>query len=66
MLHYTLLLHVVDHASLIGTYNEISELSVGKRETGEDDDCPGERYEHMTYCDWLMNEVCWLLGKEGL
>ena len=32
MFHYTLLLHVIDHATLIGTYNEISELPVGKRE----------------------------------
>jgi hypothetical protein len=33
VLHDTLLLHVVDHAPLIGTNNEISELAVEKRET---------------------------------
>jgi hypothetical protein len=31
VLHYTLILHVVDHSPLIGTYNEISELPVEKR-----------------------------------
>ena len=66
MLHYTLLLHVVDHTTLIWTYNEISELPVGKCETGGDEVCRVERDEHMTYCDWLVNEICWLRGKEGL
>ena len=33
MLHNTLVLHVVDHTPLIGTNNEISELSVEKCET---------------------------------
>ena len=55
MLHNTLVLHIVDHSPLIGTNNEISELSVEKRETSVREDLLLGRKTNT----WLMETGWW-------